>query len=212
VLNLLRLLLVLGLAGSALTFAGSGAAWWFDEDRRLRRLLHRSLSGEPDGAIVARGRNAAAGFRLASGQVVVMRDGGADALLYPLQALIGAELMVDGQIVARAIRDEPRRALDQVAGAATRVSLRLVFDDPRHPDFVLDLWLPEDEARRDVRPPAAAIEEARSWLARAEAILRRAPQVAVRSPAATPEHDEEEDDLDDAPPPSEDDVRREPLG
>jgi hypothetical protein len=190
--NLLRLLLVLGLAGSALTFAGSGAAWWFDEERRLLRLIRRSLGGDPDGAIVARGRNAAAGFRLDSNQVVVMRDGGADALLYPLQALVGAELIVDGQVVARALRDEPRRALDQIGSAVERVSLRLVFDDPRHPDFILDLWLPRDEARRDSRPPSAAIEEARGWLARAEAILRRmSPQVAVRTP--TPEPDEDED-------------------
>lgn len=71
-----------------------------------------------------------------------------------------------------------------------------MFDDPRRPDFDLDLWLPEDEHRRDARPPSAAIEEARSWLARAEAILRRAPKPAV--------HDEvppwEDDDGDDAEP------------
>jgi hypothetical protein len=178
--NLLRLILSLALAGSALTFAGSAAAWWFDEERRLKRLILSALGGEPDGAIVARGRNCAAGFRLATEKIVVMRDGGADALLYPVQAFVGAELIVDGQVVARAVRDEPRRALDQVAGAAGRVTLRLVFDDPRRPDFDLDLWLPEDEHRRDAKPPSAAIEEARSWLARAEAILRRAPKPAVR--------------------------------
>lgn len=189
--TLLRLLLVLGIAGSFLTMVGSGAAWWFDEDRRLRRLVRRSLGGEPDGAIVARGRNAAAGFRLESGQVAVMREGGADALLYPLQALIGAELIVDDQVVARAIRDEPRRALDQMAGAMSHVTLRLVFDNPRHPDFDLELWLPEDQLRRDARPASAAIQEARGWLARAEAILRRAPQVAVRQPA--PEHETDAD-------------------
>jgi hypothetical protein len=187
--NLFRLMLVLGMAGSALTFAGSAAAWWFDEDRRLRRLIWRALGGEPDGAIVARGRNTAAGFRTAANQIVVMHEGGAKALLYPLSALIGAELIVDGQVVARALRDEPRRALDQLAGAATAVTLRLVFDDPRHPDFMLDLWLPEDEARRAARPPAAAIEEGRAWLARAEAILRRGPerapqQTLVASPPA----------------------------
>jgi hypothetical protein len=195
--NLLRLLLVLGLAGSALTFAGSGAAWWFDEDRRLRRLVRRTLGGEPDGVIVARGRNAAAGFRLEIGKVVVMRDGGAAALLYPLDALIGAELLVDRQVVARAIRDEPRRALDQVASAASQVTLRLVFDDARHPEFILDLWLPEDERRRDSRPPSAAIEEARGWLARAEAILRRAPRVALSAVARSLEDDEPFDDDED---------------
>jgi len=202
--NLLRLLLVLGLAGSALTFAGSGAAWWFDEERRLLRLIRRSLGGEPDGAIVARGRNVAAGFRLASGQVVVMRDGGAHALLYPLRALVGAELIVDGLVVARALRDEPRRVPDQVGGAVDQVSLRLVFDDARHPDFVLDLWRPQDEARRDARPPSAAIEEARGWIARAEAILRRNPQVAVRQTAPPDADDDgdfdEEDPQDDALP------------
>ena len=189
---LLRLLIVLGVAGSFLTMAASGAAWWFDEDRRLRRLVRRALGGEADGAIVARGRNAAAGFRLEAGQVVVMRDGGADALLYPLRALIGAELIVDGQMVARASRDEPRRALDRTAGAATRVTLRLLFDDPRHPNFDLDLWRPEDQLRRDARPASAAIQEARGWLARAEAILRRAPLVAVRQASAS--HDLEDAD------------------
>jgi len=194
--NLLRLLLLLGVAGSALTFLGSGAAWWFEEERRLRRLVRRALGGEPDAVIVARGRNTAAGFRLESDQIVVMRDGGAKALLYPLRALVGAELIIDGQVVARAVRDEPRRALDQIASAPSQVTLRLVFDDPRHPDFDLDLWLVKDLLRRDTLVPVAAIQEARSWLARAEAILRRTPAVAVSQPAAAPEF--EEDDLDEA--------------
>jgi hypothetical protein len=165
---------MLGIAGSALTFAGSAAAWWFDEERRLRRMVRRALGGEPDGVIIARGRDAAAGFRLASEHIVVMRDGGARALLYTLRTLIGAELIIDGQVAARAIRDEPRRALDHIASAANRVTLRLVFDDPRHPDFDLDLWLPEDDHHRDTRPPSEAIREARGWLARVEALLRRA--------------------------------------
>lgn len=191
--SLLRLLLLLGVAGSALTFLGSGAAWWFEEDRRLKRLVRRALGGEPDAAIVARGRNTAAGFRLASDQIVVMRAGGANALLYPLRALVGAELIIDGQVVARAVRDEPRRALDQVAGAPTQVTLRLVFDDPRHPDFDLELWQVRDILRRDTLVPVAAIQEARSWLARAEAILRRTPAaaVSVRETALEPEEDDE---------------------
>jgi hypothetical protein len=58
--NFLRVLLILGIAGSAMTVLASGAAWWFEEERRLRRLVWRCLGGEPDGVIVARGRNAAA--------------------------------------------------------------------------------------------------------------------------------------------------------
>ena len=201
--NFLRVLLILGIAGSAMTVLASGAAWWFEEERRLRRLVWRCLGGEPDGVIVARGRNTAAGFRLASSQAVVMREGGAHALLYPLQALIGAELIVDDQVVARAVRDEPRRALDQIASGARRVTLRLVFDDARNPDFDLDLWLPRDQLRRDARPPAMAIEEARGWLARAEAILRLPlPAPAIRQaplPSDDDTFDDDEDDPSEAP-------------
>jgi hypothetical protein len=189
--NLVSLLLILGLAGAALTALGAGARRWFDEKRRFGRLVRRSLGGEPDGMIIARGRGAAAGFRLASAQMVVMRDGGADALLYPLRALVGAELIVDDQVAARVARDEPRRSLDQIAGAAEGVTLRLVFDDARHPDFELDLW--DSQERRGA--PAAAIREARGWLARVEAILRRAPAAAVRPPLSAREF--ENDDLDD---------------
>jgi hypothetical protein len=194
--NLFRLLLLLGVAGSAMTFLGSGAAWWFEEDRRLKRLVRRALGGEPDAVIVARGRNTAAGFRVESDRIVVMREGGAKALLYPLAALMGAELIIDGQVVARAVRDEPRRTLDQIASAPTQVTLRLVFDDPRHPDFDLDLWLVRDLLRRDTLVPVAAIQEARSWLARAEAILRRTTAVAVSQPTSALEPEEEALDAD----------------
>jgi hypothetical protein len=133
--------------------------------------------------IVAPGRGAAAGFRLASGRVLVMRDEGAKSLLYRLQSLIGAELSVDDQVVARVMRDEPRRALDQVNSGANEVSLRLLFDDARYPDFSLELWNPRDTLNKAARPASAAIREARGWLGRAEAIMRR---VAVQAEAEIP--------------------------
>ena len=106
---------------------------------------------------------------------------------------MGAELLIDGRVVARAFRDEPRRPLDQVVSSASQVTLRLIFDDPRNPDFELDLWLAGDEARREAASPAAAIQEANRWLARSEAVLRRppapippAPVVARAEPASPP--------------------------
>jgi hypothetical protein len=216
VIDFIRIILLLALAGAAVTFIGSAAAWWMEDHRRLGRLVRKVLGGKPDGVIVAPGREAAAGFRLTSNQVVVMRRGGANTLLYRLQALLGAELIVDDVVVARAMRDEPRRVLDQVNNEARHVTLRLLFDDPRHPDFSLDLWLPRDAQRRNARTPAAAIREARGWLTRAEAILRRSAPLPVASTAvsgpsaserlepeaepaldALPEHDDTEIDLDD---------------
>lgn len=200
-----RLILMLALAGSGVTLAGSAAAWWLDEERRLLRLMRKVLGGPPDAAIVARGRNAAAGFRLDAEEIIVMWRGGAKALLYPLGGLEGAELIVDDRVVARAFRGEPRRALDQIETNAGKVTLRLVFDNPRDPDFDLDLWLPEDQLRRDSGSPGRAIQEARSWIARAEAILRRparATEVAPVAPVAVqrqPEPAADEDEEDDAP-------------
>ena len=188
--NIVRFVLIISFAGAATTLLAGLWAWWNEEDRRLRRLARRVLGGEPDATIIARGRNSAAAFRLAGGEVLVMRRGGASALLYPMRLLVGAELIVDGEVVGRAVQGEARRALDRIAAEARRVSLRLIFDNAAHPDFNLDLWLPEDGLRRDARPPAVAIQEARGWLARAEAILRR-PEVAAsvareKVQAATP--------------------------
>jgi hypothetical protein len=201
---ILRVLILLGIVASAATFLAAAWAWWNEEDRRLRRLAGKVLGGYPDGVIVARGRNAAAAFRLDAGQVLVMRDGGARALLYPMRRLEGAELIIDGEVAARAMRGEPRRALDRVPSESHRVTLRLVFDDAANPDFDLDLWLPVDALRRNAAPPAAAIEEARGWLARAEAILRRAEAApmptTVQAHVAEPEFDlddEIEDEFDD---------------
>ncbi len=92
--NLLRLLLVLGLAGSGLTFAGSAAAWWLDESGDWCGWCGAVWAASRTGSS-SRAAHAAAGFGW-PGQLVVMRRGGAQALLYPLRALIGAELIVDG--------------------------------------------------------------------------------------------------------------------
>ncbi len=225
-IEIVRIILLLGIVGAGATFLGSTAAWWMDEQRRLYRLARKVLGGKPDGFIVAVGRNAAAGFRLESRQVLVMRDGGAHALLYRLHDLVGAELIVDDQVVARVLRDEPRRTLDQVAAGATQVVLRLLFDDPRHPDFSLELWQPNDQLRNEARSPAAVIREARAWLGRCEAIIRRAAppapapaKVAARIEQEPPpwegesefdeiETEEEDEILDEEPDPSDFDPPR----
>jgi hypothetical protein len=50
---------------------------------------------------------------------------------------------------------------------------------------VLDLWLPQDEGRRDELPPDEAIAEANRWLARVESLLKRPGQPARPAPAVT---------------------------
>lgn len=187
-----RLLLMLALAGTTVTFLGSAAIWYLDETRRIARSLRKVLEAEPEAMVVARGRGRGAGFSFSTGLAAVTWDNGGWCLIYRIDELSGAEIIVDGQVLARAARGEPRRPLDQVVAHAARVTLRLIFDDPRHPDFDLDLWVTGDEQRRSGGSPAEAVSEANRWLARAEAILRRparppAPPPVVAAPPPPPE-------------------------
>ena len=193
---------MLALAGLAVTLLGSLAAWLLNEERRVRRNLKRVLRGPPEAMILARGRGRAAGFNFSTGLAAVAWDAGGWMLVYRLDELMGAELIVDGQVLARAYRGEPRRALDQTVEHAARVTLRLIFDDSHYPDFDLDLWLAGDETRRGSTSPAEAMQEANHWLARAEAVLRRpvAPRVDDAPGPLRPSPPAEEDGDEDEPP------------
>ena len=182
--DLTRLLVLLVVAGLAVTVLAGAARWYMDEGRRVRRGLKAVLRGDVHGFLVARGRGRGVGFDFTSNQVAVVWDQGAWGLVYTLDELMGAEVIVDRLVAGRVHRGEARKALDAF-GAEERVALRLVFDDPGNPDFVLDLWLPEDAGRRDELPPDEAIAEANRWLARIEALLRR-PVARRRAMAETP--------------------------
>jgi hypothetical protein len=183
--DLTRLLLLLFVAGLAVTVLAGVARWYMDEGRRVRRGLKAVLNGDVHGFLVARGRGRGVGFDFTSNELAVVWDQGAWGLVYALDELMGAEVIVDRLVVGRVHRGETRRALDAF-GAEERVALRLVFDDPGHPDFLLDLWLPEDAGRRDELPPDESIAEANRWLARIEALLRRPVARRRAAPAVTP--------------------------
>jgi hypothetical protein len=182
--EVVRLLLTLLLAGVAVTVIGAWLAWWFEEERRLKRLVTRALGGDFDAAIVAKGRGQAAGFRVETEQMVVMSRGGADALLYRLDHLDGAELLIDHQVAARVFRGDGRRSLDKVEQAPQDVTLRLIFNDVNNPDFDLELWKIEDLERRHSPVPGKVVQEARSWIGRIDALVRRSPQSKIATPAA----------------------------
>ena len=183
-----RLFVLLALAGAALTLLGGVVIWRMDEGRRTRRGLKVMLKGDIHGFLVARGRGRGVGFNFTRNIVACSWDQGAWGLVYNLDELIGAEAIADGQVVARVHRGEARRALDSLGGADDRVALRLTFNDFTYPEFVLDLWLPQDEGRRDAPSPEEALDECNRWLSRIEALFRRpsnnraAPIVAAPQP------------------------------
>ncbi len=207
-----RLVTLLVLLGGALTLVGGAFIWVLDDARRIRRSLTKILGTNPDPSLIARGRGVGIGFDLTAGLACIAWDQGAWCLTYRLDELVGVELIVDRQVVARTFRGEARRPLDQMAAPQERVCLRFVFDDPAEPDFPIDVWLPDDDEVRG-RPNAdAALREANRWLARVEAILRRsaakpgaksAPVIAAQvAPAQTLEDSDPpwDDDSDDGNP------------
>lgn len=171
--ELVRVLLLILLAGAALTAAGLFASWWMEDARRLRRALRRALGSAPDSAAIAAGAGRAAGLDFASESLAVLWDRGAAGLVYAFDEVEGAELIVDGRVSARVRRHEPRRDLEELPPDAEAVTLRLVFADPRWPEFELDLFGPGDGGAAD---PADAMRLGRRWLAHLEAVLRRPPR------------------------------------
>ncbi|MGH6958220.1 MAG: hypothetical protein ACREEW_16265, partial [Caulobacteraceae bacterium] len=130
------------------------------------------LEGAPDAFVVAHGSGRGVALSLAARRIVTVWDKGRWRLAYPLEALLGVELDLDGEVAARAMRGEPRRMLDRQSGAEREVRLRFLFDDARHPDFELVLW-PAGVTKAAAAKPREAIAEARRWIGRIEAVLRR---------------------------------------
>ena len=168
----IRILLILGIAGSGLTMIGAAVAWWQTEDRRLNRLIERVFGGPADAQIIGKGQNAAIAIGNDPPQILVMQDGGAKARLYQLEHLLGAELDVDDVVVSRAFLGEARIPLDYAAATAQKAVLRLLFYDPKHPDFDLLIWSPK---RRQGQEQSSDIEirDGARWIARIDALLRQ---------------------------------------
>jgi hypothetical protein len=179
----LKLLLALGAAAVALTVAAMAWTRLMTEQRRLARAFRQGLQARPDAMLVAAGTGRGVALSLATRRIVTVWDRGGWRMAYALDDLVGAELDLDGQVAARSLRGEPRRRLERQSGDEEEVRLRFIFDDPAHPDFELALW-PSAAARGGFARPRDAITEANRWLARIEALQRRAGGAAsIAKPA-----------------------------
>jgi hypothetical protein len=168
----LKLGLALALGAVGLTLAAMGWTRLMNEPRRLARAFRQTLGTAPDAALIAAGTGRGVALSLAARRFATCWDHGEWRLAYPLEALVGAELELDGHVAARVLHDTPRRRLERQSGGEADVRLRFMFDDPAHPDFELTLW-PNQAARGGFEQPREAIAEANRWLARIEAVQRR---------------------------------------
>lgn len=166
----LRLILLVALAAAALTTAGLTLAWWMEPRRRLYRALRKTRDGGPGIEAVSPAEGRACAVDFDSGQVAVLWDYGANGLIYETPEIEGAEVIVDGHILARIRRGEARRELDVMAPDAGQVVLRLMFADARHAEFELDLW--NGAADAAAAAPAEALRLGRKWLSHMEMLLK----------------------------------------
>lgn len=182
-----------------------------EQPKKLEDEVREALGGaRPEVESIEPVRKAAAAISYAANKIVIVRDfGRKPTRIYAISDLFGVEVFVDGRIFARVVRagtNKPLdggsyRAIDDISPEVHKVTLRLVFDDPSHPDYELILWDPNDALTARAEGPRAATETARKWFYHIEAILRRpvpekpkplasappAPEPAkVAAPAATP--------------------------
>jgi hypothetical protein len=171
------------IVGAVLTALGGLLARALDEQRRYLRYLRLALGAEPEGVLIDRGQGRALAFALEAARVSVLWDRGRKGLVYRLEQLMGAELIADHVVLARVYRDEPGKRLDEIPRSADQIVLRLIFDNPRDPEFELELWPARRGSGHAYPAPAEAAQAGRRWLASLEAILRKPAPRTLTKPA-----------------------------
>lgn len=176
----IRAILLIALIAAFLTTSVLLFSWWMESERRLRRAMGRALGGPPDTLALSPAEGRAAGLDFDSGQLVVLWKRGALGLIYAFEEVMGAEIIVDGHVVARVRRGQLRKDLDILAPDAELVVLRVMFDDARHPEFELALWdghrassTPDAETGSSTGSPGEGLRLGRRWLSHIEALMQR---------------------------------------
>lgn len=179
-----RIILWFVFAALGLTLISSGLIWWFESSRRLTRALTAALGKAPDATLMDIGGHKAAGIDFAAGDISVLWETGARGLIYGLDEIEGAELIVDGRVVGRAQRGEPRRVLDETFAQAERVSIRLIFNDVQDPEFEIQLCGEGLSRATSAHSALDFVRLARKWLSHIDAVLKRTSPGAHPYPAA----------------------------
>lgn len=170
----LRLIVLILLGAAVLTVGAMALSWWMEPNRRLHRAMLKALGRSPQAEAWAPHEGRAAGIDFDQGQLAVLWHNGAHGLIYGVQEIDGAEVIVDGAVIARVSRAAPRRDMDIMAPEASQVTLRLMFADARDPEFELTLY----DAHNPVNPQnpglsaGEALRLARRWLSHVEALLK----------------------------------------
>jgi hypothetical protein len=190
----LRVLLWFLLAGIGLLIASSVVLWWFESSRRLTRGLLRALGKPADAIVYDLGGQKAAGLDFSAGDMAVLWDSGKQGLVFTFDEIDGAELIVDEKIVARTQKGETRRVMDETYPNASRVILRLMFDDVETPEFEVELFGQMSPNPVHPKTAADAVRLGRKWLSHVDAVIKRPATVRARPAGEDHDADDTADD------------------
>ncbi|HVZ30428.1 MAG TPA: hypothetical protein VG839_08545 [Asticcacaulis sp.] len=168
-----------------------------EEPKKLEDEVKEALGGaKAEVESIEPVRKAACAISYAANKVVIVRNfGKLPTRIYAVSDLYGMEVFVDGKVFARVVRagsNKPLdsgsyKAIDEISPDVLRVTMRLIFDDPSHPDYELVLWDPNDALTARAEGPRAALQTARKWFYHIEAVLRRpAAKDLANLPPITP--------------------------
>ncbi len=187
-----RILLYFLFAGIGLTLIASGLMWWFEASRRLARALNTALGKVADAIVYDLGGQKAAGLDFTNGDLAIMWKTGAQGLVFAFDEIEGAELIVDERVVARAQKGESRKVLNETHPQASKVTLRLMFNDVQTPEFELNLYGDVSHNPVHAKTAAEAVRIGRKWLSHIDAVIKRMPGPSPYPPEETQVADQHE--------------------
>jgi len=153
--------------------------------RRILRGLRKVLEGDVEAFLIDYRRGCGVGFNFNNMMMAVAWDSGAWCRLYRIDELRGVELMADDRVAGWAVAGKPLRPAEAQAHADHQVTLRHLFDDPHHPQFMLELWHADGGEDETIPNAATALSEGNRWLEGMSALMAAVPRgpIEIDGPA-----------------------------
>lgn len=147
--------------------------------RRILRGLRKVLEGDIHAFLIDYAHGCGVGFNFTSMMMAVAWSAGEWCRIYRIDEMTGVELMVDERRAGWAFADHSMRLVDGQTHAEGQVSLRHLFDDPHHPDFMLELWNVDQEEDETIPDAMTALEQGNRWLEGMAALMSAARRGAL---------------------------------
>lgn len=171
----LRLMFLLLIGGMVLLLSATVFLRLNDPINRLKHKMSAIFDGRAHTYLIDMSGLCAVGIDAQKEDVALLWDIGQNGLVFSFEEIDGAEIIIDGKVMARALKGEQRRVLEDHHNDAHDVVLRFLFNDVEKPDFEIVLLSAQTSMVRISLSPAEAVKISRRWLSHIDAIIRKFP-------------------------------------